>query len=144
PRIKEAVRGQGLTPGTQDYRDFFRNAQTVVDAGDPINYAAQAATKHAIHMIEVVGGSGSYPDQVIPNSATDILQRTMGLTRITGTTNNTNGIEGLVQFTAGDHRSLLDGSTSQNATTEMQSEMAYFAGSAGTYLPIYDGSVVKQ
>lgn len=144
PQINAGLQAQGIMPGTKLYQGFFRNAQTVVDSGDPINYGVQAATKHAIHMIEVVGGAGSAPDQVVPNSATDRLWQVMGLSQITGTTSDTNGIRGVVQFTAGDHGSLLDPSSSQNATVEMQTEMANFAGSAGTYLPITDGSVVKQ
>ena len=143
-QIDAALKDRGLTPGTQAYRDFFRDAQTVLDTADPINYAVRAATKHAIHMIEVVGGSGNPSDQVVPNSATESLWQEMGLSRITGTETDASGIRGVVQFTAGDHDSLFDDSASTDATGEMQTEMANFAGSAGSYLPIANGSVIKQ
>ncbi len=50
-------------PNPPAYETFLRFAQTLVDAGDPINYAAAASSGHAIDLIEVIG------DQVVPNSA---------------------------------------------------------------------------
>lgn len=142
PQINAGLQAQGIVQGTKLYQGFFRNAQTVVDSGDPINYGTKAATLHPIHMIEVVGGSGSAADQVVPNSATDRLWMVMGLTPVSSTTTGSQ-IDAVVRFTAGDHGSLLDPSANPSATVEMQTEMANFAGSNGTYLPITDTSVVQ-
>lgn len=143
PIINAGLAQEGLTPGTRLYSEFFRNAQTVIDSGDPANYAAHAAANHPIHMIEVVGSTGSLPDQVVPNSATDLLVNVMGLTQVSATASDPNGVRGVVRFLVGDHGSLLDPTASLPATVEMQTEMVYFAATNGTVLPITDSSVVK-
>ncbi len=66
PRISaglQASSGGAISQGNDNYETFLRFAQTVVDSGDPINFAKAAATKHPILMIEVVG------DAVVPNCA---------------------------------------------------------------------------
>ncbi len=142
PVINAGLAQEGLTPGTRLYSEFFRNAQTVIDTGDPANYAATAAANHPIHMIEVVGSTGSPPDQVVPNSATDLLVNLMGLTQISGTTVDTSGIRGVVRFLVGDHGSILDPTASMDATVEMQTETVVFAaGYAPATLP-GNGSVI--
>lgn len=70
PRIAGGLfaANSALLEGTDSYESFLRFAQTLADAGDPINYAAAANAGHAIHMIEVIGEAGvSLPDQVVPN-----------------------------------------------------------------------------
>jgi pimeloyl-ACP methyl ester carboxylesterase len=71
PRIAGGLfaANSALLEGSDSYESFLRFAQTLVDAADPINYAAAANAGHAIHMLEVVGEAGvSLPDQVVPNS----------------------------------------------------------------------------
>lgn len=66
PRISaglQASSGGAIAQGNDNYETFLRFAQTVVDSGDPINFAQATATKHPILMIEVVG------DAVVPNCA---------------------------------------------------------------------------
>jgi pimeloyl-ACP methyl ester carboxylesterase len=70
PRISGGLfaANSALLEGTDSYESYLRFAQTIADSGDPINYAADAAAAHPIHMIEVVGEAGvSLPDQVVPN-----------------------------------------------------------------------------
>lgn len=152
PVIDNGLEQQGLVKGSQSYYDFYSEAQAVVEDGDPANYAAAAALGHPIHMIEVVGNGGANkPDQVVPNSATKVLSDQMGLTAVSTTTVDPSGVRGLVQFTAGDHGSLLDPTASAAATTEMQTEMVVFAignptvplPALGQTLLISDPSVVK-
>ncbi|MDX1454688.1 MAG: hypothetical protein R3217_04445 [Gammaproteobacteria bacterium] len=151
PVINAGLAENGVIAGTRGYEEFLRNAQTVIDAGDPVNYGAAAAANHNILVHEVIGGGGSLPDQVIPNSATDSLIAAMGLSQVSTTTiDNTNGVSGLVKFTAGGHGSLLDPTDSTAATVEMQTEMAVFIGGypAPAILPgghgilIVDSSVI--
>jgi hypothetical protein len=87
PRINAGLQVQGLLPGTTLYNQFMRDVQTVIDAGDPLNYigslVAPAAVNgvrppsRAIYLQQVVGGGAgatvALPDQVIPNSATQRL-----------------------------------------------------------------------
>ncbi|HZR33992.1 MAG TPA: alpha/beta fold hydrolase [Nevskia sp.] len=69
PPIAAGLGASGQAEGTDNfpnppaYETFLRFAQTVVDAGDPVNYGAAASAGHAIDMIEVIG------DLVVPNSA---------------------------------------------------------------------------
>jgi pimeloyl-ACP methyl ester carboxylesterase len=148
PVIQAALAANGLVPGSSEYNSFMVVAQTAMDAGDPINFAAAAAEYLPIHMIEVVGGADSLPDQVVPNSVpgaplsgTEPLAAMMGLASVTITTF---GEGGIVRFTAGDHSSLLSIEASAAATVEMQTEIAGFLSSGGTIIPITDPSVIAQ
>jgi hypothetical protein len=86
PEINAGLEQQGLQPGTTLYAQFFRDTQTVVDSGDPVNYVAMATALHPIHLLQVVGANptpagctpassatAGCPDQVVPNSATQAL-----------------------------------------------------------------------
>ncbi|WP_428311926.1 hypothetical protein [Hydrocarboniphaga sp.] len=161
PRISAGLAASGLIEGTDNYETFLRFAQTLVDSADPINYAASAAEKHPLHMIEVVGSDSSPADQVVPNDApanagttnndkvtitgflsgTDPLYQQMGLTPhvFDGSANVLLGEaarSNVVQFTSGDHASILSPAASAAATTEMQRETASFLASNGLCLPI--------
>jgi pimeloyl-ACP methyl ester carboxylesterase len=154
PEINAGLAAQGLTPGTTLYAQFFRDSQTVVDAGDPINFIALATALHPIHLLQVVGSSpppavcnpsapaNGCPDQVVPNSATAALITASAygpagsagaLTQITAgqapVVSNPNGIRGFVNFTQGDHGSIIDGVVLP-VTTEMQTEAISFTGVA--------------
>jgi pimeloyl-ACP methyl ester carboxylesterase len=158
PQIDAGLQAEGITTGTQFYDDFFRDAQTVIEDGDPANYAVAATTNDPIHMLEVVGGYDPYnlPDTVVPNSSTNLLASLMGLTTISsvGPHGVATGQGVLVQFTAGDHGSLLDptppaGLPASEAaiygavTTEMQSEMVSLPATNGTAVIISDPTYIK-
>lgn len=129
PEIQQGLEQEGLTPGTLLYEYFFQWAQTAIDSGDPLNYAAQASDNVPIDMTEVVGDpqQGNLPDQVVPNAYEDLLVEQMTLTQYGATAVDTNGIQGVVRFTAGAHGSLLDPSANPTVTRQMQLEMGVFA-----------------
>jgi hypothetical protein len=155
PRINAGLQTQGLLPGTTLYNQFFRDAQAIVDAGDPLNYIVSAAQQRTIYISQVVGTNPPppNPDAVIPNSATQRL-----LAAITGA-----GItfprvvagaprvgSGYVNFIAGDHSSLLSPASSGPATFEMQTEVATFtatgnppAGPSSPTINVANGAVVQ-
>lgn len=142
PEVEAGLAENGLTAGMRFFDEFFRNAQTLIEGGDPINYAAAANAKHNILMFEVVGGAGSAPDQVVPNVATGMLADAMGLPVVTTTTIDPAGVDGLVQFTAGDHGSILSPAASLEATTEMQTQTVLFiAGNPAASIP-GDGAAI--
>ena len=158
PQINAGLEAEGITPGTQFYYDFFRSAQSVIEDGDPANYAAAATANDPIHMLEVVGGFDPYnvPDTVVHNSSTDLLANLMGLTTISSLGPHPVGTNAgvLVQFTAGDHGSLLDPSvpagvpSSEAAifaavTAEMQGEAVSLAATGGTVVAISDNTYIK-
>jgi predicted dienelactone hydrolase len=137
PVINAGLAAQGLQQGTTLYEQFFRDAQTVVDAGDPINFIALATTSHPIHVIQVVGSATSLPDQVVPNSATQRLILAGGLAQVHPPgAGGTTALHVYVNFTAGAHGSILDPTSSPAATTEMQTEAIAFALTSGTALPV--------
>jgi len=55
PPLIAGLAAAGIEAGTADFEQFLVAAQTIVDSGDAINFGAQAASMHPVHMIEVVG-----------------------------------------------------------------------------------------
>ncbi|HRX87934.1 MAG TPA: hypothetical protein P5528_00685 [Steroidobacteraceae bacterium] len=151
PRINAGLAAQGLTPGSTLYAQFFRDAQTIIDAGDPLNYIGAAVAQRRIYVSQVIGGSGtppSLPDQVVPNSSTQRLIRAAGagLPRVTPSTAPVVG-SGYVNFVAGEHGSLLTPGSPPTATglavlTEMQTQAATFTATGGT-INIANAAVVQ-
>lgn len=123
PIIDNGLAKQGLAKGTQAYYDFYSQAQAVVEDGDPANYATLATAGHPLHMIEVVGSSTSPSDQVVPNSATDVLIGQMGIAATVSTAGPhpiTATAASLAQFTTGDHGSILSPAAPSGASTSVQ------------------------
>jgi pimeloyl-ACP methyl ester carboxylesterase len=140
PRIVAGLQAQGLMQGTTLFEQFLRDAQTVVDAGDPLNYIAAAATSHPIHLLQIVGSTASPPDQVVPNSATQRLIDAAALVKIPapaapGAVFNPNGFRAYVNFVIGDHGTIIDPTASLAATTEMQGEAITFTGAPVPPIP---------
>lgn len=142
PQINAGLEAQGVFPGTTIYEQFFRDAQTAVDSGDPINFIAYATAAHPIHLIQVVGSNTSLPDQVVPNVATQRLitasaylpapATATALTQLgsaaPGPQVNPAGFRAFVNFTAGNHGSIIDPTASLAVTEEMQLEALTFSG----------------
>jgi pimeloyl-ACP methyl ester carboxylesterase len=141
PRIVAGLEAQGLMQGTTLFEQFFRDAQTIVDAGDPLNYIAAAATQHPIHLLQITGSASSPPDQVVPNSATQRLIDAAALARIPAPALpghpviNASGFRAYVSFVVGDHGSIIDPTASRATTTEMQAEAITFAGAPVPPIP---------
>ncbi|HVN44153.1 MAG TPA: hypothetical protein VMT66_02800 [Steroidobacteraceae bacterium] len=149
----EALSNGLLTPGTTPYAQYFRDAQAVIDAGDPINYIALAVVQHPVHVLQVVGGTPppagctpnapppvNCPDQVIPNSATQALidaapylptgAAGAPFTRIKAAAGpGVVSVSGpvYVNFIEGDHGSFIDDKVPA-VTAEMQLEAISFTG----------------
>ena len=124
-----------------DLQTFLVAAQTVIDSGDPINHAPVLAADGGtpIHLVEVED------DAVVPNavpaaplSGTRPLARVLGLERVATSTTG----DAYVRFSEGDHGSILSPAASAAATAEMQRQVAAYAASTGTQLPITDASVI--
>ena len=170
PIILGGLAGAGVLPGTPAFGQFVVAAQTVIDSGDPINFAFATANKNILAQ-EVVGGSpplagdisaskcsncydasGNWlPDQVIPNAVAGFplsggnpLIAALGLTTLTSSTQSATGIRGVVRFVTGTHGSLLDPSTSPQATVEMQTEAASFLATGGAAVQITNPAVIKH
>jgi pimeloyl-ACP methyl ester carboxylesterase len=147
PRINAGLGQQGLTPGTTLYAQYFRDTQTIVDAGDPLNYAATARANVPIYLAQMVGGAGTppaLPDQVIPNAATARLIAAITSGGASFPRVVPGGVlagSGYVNFIAGDHGSLLSPAASAAATVELQTEVATFTVAPAIINPM-DANVV--
>lgn len=140
---------------------FAFAAQTVIDSGDPNNYAQQlVATRTPTFMIEVVGnGADNLPDQVIPNGFFNPLNAlaqgrmalagTEPLARLLGAGSVPAQAPGVVltgnaitRFNAGEHGSILNPARSPAATGEMQFQSVTFFLSRGTQIGIQNPAVI--
>ena len=155
PDVLAALAAKGILPGTTLFANFWRDIQTIVDSGDPINYIALTTTQHPVHMMQVVGTTPppagcspsplipGCPDQTVPNPATQALITASAygplgaagaLTRIAKgqgpVVHMPGGIRGYVNFIDGYHGSLIDPRESQAVTIEMQTEAVSFTGVA--------------
>ena len=173
PVILAGLAAAGIKPGTADFNTFVVATQTVIDSGDPINYAGDAGTgavlaKKNLLAQAVVGGSAPIAgdaadptlydangkwlsDQVIPNTVTGAplsgglpIISVLGLSRISSTTQSPTGIHNSVQFVTGTHGSLLDPSASPQTTVEMQTQAASFFATGGMAVQISNSAVIKQ
>ncbi len=150
PIIKAGLAAKGIKSGTATYESFMIAVQTLIDDGDSINYASAVKEKHAdkVYAIKVIG------DKVIPNavataplSGADPLLRELGMSDI-----NTTGTPGMValtgntmvQYTEGDHGSILSPAASLKATVEMQTETASFVQSLGSMIKVTYPEIIKQ
>jgi hypothetical protein len=128
-----------LVPGTTLYEQFFRDAQTAVDAGDPVNYIAAAIAARPVLVTQVLN------DQVVPNSATQrlIAAAPFVKTATPGFNFVAAGTGTWVHFTSGSHGSLLSPAASLAVTTEMQTHAASLAASGGAAFVIMNPAILE-
>jgi len=149
--INEGLKKVGIEPGSAEYAQFLLAAQTIVDSGDPVNMLSGITVPTL--MLEVVGdGNEGTSDQVIPNrvstaplAGTEPWITLQNLQTITATVTGSTTINGVIRYTAGTHKSILDPSASLAVTTSMQTAAAAFVASNGTQVNVgSDTSVIKQ
>lgn len=147
PRINAGLQAQGLLPGTTMYNQFMRDVQTIVDAGDPLNYITVAAAQRPIYLQQIVGAETPppLPDQVVPNSATQrlitaIQAAGIDFPRVVPGAPHVGS--GYVNFVEGGHGSLLSPADSPAATVELQTEAVAFTVTGNT-INVTNGAVVQ-
>lgn len=141
--------------------EFNFAGQTIIDAADPINYAAGLKeTMTPVHLMEIVGdeaaGGTNKSDQVIPNYnanlplvGTEPLIQALGLVGADETVGNgTTAVSAAVRFLKGHHSSILspavspgvaeDAQANLEVTIEMQTQVAAFAKTGGKLILISD------
>ena len=139
PRIDAGLAANGLQPGMTLYEQFFRDAQTAVDAGDPINFIAGAVAARPVLLTQVLN------DAVIPNSATQrlIAAAPFVKTAAPGVNPVAAGTGTWVHFTSGSHGSLLSPEASLAVTTEMQTHAASLVASGGAGFAITNPAILE-
>ncbi|MBB1340173.1 lipase [Pseudoalteromonas sp. SR45-6] len=133
---------------------FAFAAQTVLDSGDPTNYATSLnALGTPVYMNVVVGdGAGNLPDQVIPPTTVNnpiagslTLARLMVLSTVATTQGpNAEPSSYLVKFTDGGHSSVLSPQASAAVTSEMQLQIATYLVTRGRALSIQNTEIVTD
>ena len=137
PVVQAGLEAAGLVPDTTLYEQFFRDAQTAVDAGDPINYIAGAVAARPVLLSQVDN------DAVVPNTSTQRLVNatTFVKTATPGLNPVAAGTGTWVQFTSGEHGSLLR-PTFPEVTTEMHTHAASFVASGGAAFAITNPAIL--
>lgn len=139
PTVNAGLAANGLVPGLTLYENFFRNAQTAVDSGDPLNYIATTFAARPIIVTQVAN------DVVVPNTATQRLINAAPFVKA-----STPGLNGVapntgrwVHFLSGSHGSLLDPTASLPVTTEMQTHAASFVATGGAAFLIANPALLE-
>ena len=121
---------------------FLFAAQTVVDAGDPVNYGVIAQAK-AIPTLAIQVKN----DPVVPNTVTGAPlagntphAAVYGLATVTQTTQTDRA---LLKFVSGDHASPLSPTADAATTVGIQTAIANFIGSGGTVVVVNDPALVE-
>ena len=156
PIVLGGLSAAGVEFGTPEFEQFAFLGQTVIDRGDPLNYAALlGASGLPLHAFEIVGGGagGGLPDQTVPNSSVRAplagstpYYAALGLTQVDATANDAAGLQTLTRFTEGTHGSVVLPSlnAAENAAfIEIQAEFASFFNSQGQTLVVTDTSVIQ-
>jgi hypothetical protein len=148
PPIKGILAAQGIQEGTPQFAEYARDAQTILDSADPLNFIASARARRPLLLLQVVGGAldqdgGLSPaDQVILNSSTQRLIDAAKLTRISMLGENA-ATAGFVNFILGDHGSIIRPRANLATTVEMHHQSISFATSLGSTVHISDRMVVQ-
>jgi hypothetical protein len=139
PRINAGLAAAGLAQGTTLYEQFFRDAQAIVDAGDPINYIAATVAARPVLLSQVVN------DTVVPNTATQRLINAAPFVKTAAAGPNAvaAGTGTWVHFTSGSHGSLLSPAASLAVTTEMQTHAASLAATGGTAFVVANPALLE-
>lgn len=149
PEIAAGLALKGIEAGSADFASFELAAQAVMDSADPISILDSITVPTLL--LEVVGdGNTGTDDQVIPNAVataplagTEAWIKAQGLNTVTGTGSVTGG-KGVIRFTAGEHGSILDPTSSLAVTTAMQEAVVSFAVTGGTAVSITSNITIKQ
>jgi dienelactone hydrolase len=163
PALHAGLAANGVVKGTADYESFLGAAQTVVDAGDSVNFSTLSAASRGILFNEIVGGNSSPSDLTVPNTVPDANDTTgtvpaplagtepqlalMGLTQVNATVSGAVDLKVVTKFISGYHGSLVDPSSDPLAdpivTTEIQTQAATFFVADGQTLLVTDDSVLQ-
>jgi Pla-1/cef family extracellular lipase len=152
----EGSTAEQLAANDATFTSFAFAAQTVLDAGDPVNYAASlTATTPTLMQLMVGGGTNddgttALTDQVnpvqtsLPLSGGIPLSKVMGLPQVSSSIESDTDQNGVVYMTSGEHQSLLDPSLSSATTGELQNEAVQYFLSEGSNIIIANPDVVKN
>lgn len=130
---------------------FIFAAQTVLDAGDPINYGETLGANTPTLMLTVVGDGGENLSDAVTPVTTELplsgqlpLANVIGLSPVVSTTVGTPTVNGITLFTQGNHGSSLNPSFNPLVTTEMQQQIATFIATQGGVIQVTNTDVIAN
>ena len=136
-----AAQSSLFVPNSTFYNNFFRDAQTLIDPGDPINHICDCVRQQPLLVFQM------QDDAVVPNANTQLLVTAGPLRKITTPGPNPIGTEGVwVNVIKGDHSSFFSPASSPEATAEMQKQAVTLAVSSDAGTPavvISDPTVIE-
>ena len=138
-RLWPLLERAGLIRGTPEYEQFLLVVQTLLDPADSASWAAETAARIPVIHNQVQG------DTTVPNvipgsplSGGEALNRIMQLQSYGTTQANPDGLQGVARFVQpADHESLFK-PIYPEVTVEMQTQMASFLASGGTFVQVGD------
>ncbi len=137
-QIRAGLAAVGVLPGTSAFEQFMTVGQTVLEATDPANWAAEAIARIPILHNQVVN------DQVVPNTVAGApmagnegLNRLLGLSSYSTSQANPDGLRAVARFLPpAEHGSLISPAAAPAVTAEMQRQMVSFIASGGTFVSV--------
>jgi Pla-1/cef family extracellular lipase len=131
------------------FNEFVFAAGTVLDSGDPMNYANLIGSNTPVVGFTVVGdGSSENPsDTVIPAITSNQLfgqipyWRAMGATQVSSSQTG-DDLKGYVLFNQGGHGSSLNPNLSEAVTKEIQTQIATFLLTSGMSIPVNETGII--
>jgi hypothetical protein len=137
-QIRAGLAAAGVLPGTSAFEQFMTVGQTILEATDPANWAAEAIMRVPILHNQVVN------DQVVPNTVAGApmagnegLNRLLGLSSYSTSQANPDGVRAVARFLPpAEHGSLISPTAAPAVTAEMQRQMVSFIASGGTFVSV--------
>jgi len=133
PVVNAGLAAKGVVKNSAAYNSFFVAAQTIIDDGDPLNYASVAATK-SIFLLKTT------PDNVVPNTQTNALSLALGLKQASGNAATVTAnawplsvvappltTNGFVNYTSGTHSTFLSPSGPPDSVTFVKNKVQYLS-----------------
>jgi len=147
PRIRAGLAAAGIDSASAEYQLFLLATQTVVDSGDPANYAMEAVTRETPvpTLLFRVAGDSVVPNNVAtaPLSGTDPLAALLGLQQVSATEPGETVVGTRLQtrLNQGTHSTVLLPDVPA-ATVEMQTQIATFLSSGGQAIQVVDPTLL--
>lgn len=129
PVINNGLAANGVHPGTTNYERFMYAAQSVVDAGDPVNFAQLLAQLDIPVLLQQINGDTVMPNRAesAPLTGTEAFARLLGAQELGLGRTSVVDQPGIVKLTEGGHSSLLrPENDAPQVTAELQAQVVTF------------------
>jgi hypothetical protein len=137
-RIEAGLAAAGVFKGTPEYEQFLTVGTTVLDAADPVNWAKLMVMRIPI-LHNMVQDDDTVPNRIpgFPLGGNEGLNSVLGLESFSSSRADPEGLRAVSRFLPpAAHDSLFRPGTAPQVTIEMQTQMASFVASGGTFVQV--------